>query len=178
MTPRAKKSKGNKHETRIAEEIHYTLLSLNPKYKSLFEDLADDNLRPKRDYSSGNFLDSQGDINLGLAKNFFPYSIECKHWKSLDLSLNALLKQNISSLVKVWNEQTVTKAREIGLTPLVVCRGNRTEDFCFYDKEVVKLIPIGRFVKIDNWIICLFKDFINEANRRIVEGERPFNKEG
>lgn len=174
MTPSAKKAKGNKHESKIAEIIHYSLLSQNPKYRSLFEDLADDNLRPKRDYSSGNFLDSQGDVNLGLAKKFFPYSVECKDWKTLDLRLNALLKSNIKVLVNFWHEQCLPNAKKSSLFPLLVFKSNRTENFCFYDKDVVKLIPTSRFIKIDNWIICLLDDFISDVNRRMIENERPF----
>lgn len=174
MSPSNKKTKGKVYETKVADEIHYKLMTLNAGYKALFEDIADDALRPKRDYSSGNFLDSHGDINLGLAKKFFPFSIECKHWKSLDLSLNAMMKSNLASLIKIWEEQVLPKSKETGLLPLLTFKANRTEDFVFYDKGALQMIPIGRFVKIDNWIICLLSDFINEANRRMLENERPF----
>lgn len=174
MTPSGRKQKGKTYENKIAADIHNFLLAKNEAYRNLYETLGNENLKPRRDASSGTFIGSLGDIDLGLAKKFFPFAIECKHWKILDLSLNSILSDKIKSLVTVWMDQALPKGRETGLLPLIVFKANRTEDFCFYDKNEVKLITINRFIKIDNWVMCLFSDFMVEVDIRIEAGERPF----
>lgn len=176
MSPSGAKQKGKKFEEKIAAEIHQSLMASNKEYRELFEAVANDNVKPKRDAASGNFKNSDGDVDLGMAKKYFPFSIEAKFWKSLDLGLNSMLQLKIKTIINVWHDQALPKSIETGLLPLIVFRANRTEDFCFFDKNVVKIIPLGRFIKLDNWIICLFKDFVNEVNRRVLTKEPPFDK--
>lgn len=176
MTPGAKKQKGNKFETKIADLIHAKLLQQNPEYQKLFEEVGHDRIKPQRDASSGNFVNSHGDIDLNLAKNFFPFSIECKFWKSLDLKLNSLMNDKLASLITVWNEQALPNSIKTGLKPLIVFTANYTSDFVFYDKNKVELIPLEKFLKIDNWIICLADDFIDCVNYRMVKKLPPFEK--
>ena len=95
MKPSARKQKGKNYEEKIAASIHDNLILNNNEYRTLFETVGNDKLKPRRDSSSGNFVDSHGDIDLNLAKKFFPFSIECKHWKTLDLSLNSILGRKL-----------------------------------------------------------------------------------
>ena len=170
------RQKGNKFETRIADKIHIKLLEKSKEYVNIFESIGNEEIKPKRDFASGNFSSSDGDIDLGIAKKFFPVSIECKNWKTLDISLNSLFKRKFASLIKIWGEQALPKARSTGLLPVVVFKANRTEDFCFYDKNEVPLIPINNFAKIDNYIFCLFDDFVEEVIDRVKEKKKPFDK--
>lgn len=161
MKPSARRQKGKNYENKIADLIHTKLLQSDNEYQKLFESVGNDSLKPKRDYSSGNFIDSDGDIDLGLAKKFFPFSIECKNWKTLDLSINTLLQKKITSLTKVWTEQALPQASRRELTPLIVFKANRTENFCFYSTDYFKFVPKGKYIRIDHWVICLFDDFMD-----------------
>lgn len=176
MTPAGRKSKGKNYEDRIAKLIHEFLLLKNNEYRELFLSLNNDNLRPRRDSSSGNFVSSTGDIDLNLAQKFFPFSVECKAWKSLDISLDSLLSAKLKILEVIWKNQVLPAAEKTGLRPLIIFKGNRTKDFCFYDKNVCNIIPINRFIKIDNWILCLFDDFIFDVNERIILEKTPFDE--
>ena len=177
MSPSNRKKKGKIFEEKIAADLHNFLIEHNPEYNKLFEQLGNDNnLKPKRDYSSGVFVDSQGDIDLRIAKQFFPFSIEAKAWKSLDLSINSLLKGKIKVLEGFWHDQALPNAERSGLLPLVVFKANRTDDFVFYDKNLVQAIPTRRLFKIDNWIVCLFQDFLVKVNSMVVEKKPPFDK--
>lgn len=175
MGPKARKEKGKKYENYISDLIHTILLSKNENYRSLYEAVENDNLKPRRDYSSGNFVNSDGDIDLGVAKKFFPFSIECKHWAKLDITLNAIFKRKFSDLIKIWSEQALPKSIKTGLKPLVIFKANRTDDYVFYDKDRVQLIPINNFIKVDQWIICLFTEFLFTVDKRITEKLSPFN---
>lgn len=159
MTPSNRKTKGKKFEEKIADQIHNALIENISEYKILYESVGNNNLKPNRDTSSGNFLTSDGDIDLGIAKKYFPFSCECKHWKVLDLSINSLLKGQIGSLIKVWTDQALPRAKLTNLQPLIIFRANRTEDFVFFDKQY-DFVPTKKYIKIDDWIICLFSDFL------------------
>ena len=162
MTPSGRKQKGKTYETKIAEMIHSFLMEFNEEYKTLYESLGNENLKPQRDFASGNFKGSDGDIDLGLAKKFFPYSLEMKHHKDLDLSLNAILTGKISKLKGIWEEQVMPKVIETGLNPMIVFRANRTEDFCFIKTNHVKDLNKFNFhVRIDDFAIVRFKDFLD-----------------
>lgn len=163
LTPSGKKSKGKKFETKIADSLHNYLMDNIPEYKNLYEQFNDPKLAPRRDASSGADLLSDADINLGIAKNFFPFAMECKDWKTLDLPLNAMMSDKIKILTTVWNDQAVPKCDGTDLTPLVVFKALRTKDYCFYDSTVIQLIPEDRFIKMGKYIICLWEDFMRMA---------------
>ena len=71
-----KKTKGNKFETKIANAIHEHLLMHSMKYASLWETVGhNEDLKPRRSRSSGAVIKEDGDVQLGIAKTFFPISI-------------------------------------------------------------------------------------------------------
>lgn len=167
MSPRGLKAKGKKYEDKIAAFLHTFFLEHSEAYKEIFEHVDNDELRPKRDFASGNLNGSHGDINLNLLKKWFPYAIECKHWKTLDLSLNSIIKGQIAALEKIWEEQCVPKAQECGLHPLIVFRANRTEDFALFragarNEEFLTDIWCSayNFVRVNDFIIMNIKEFI------------------
>lgn len=176
MSPSGRKSKGKKFEEKIASDLHNFLTENNPEYKDLYEQVGNPRMKPQRDASSGTFVGSFGDIDLNVAFKFFPFSVECKSWKSLDLSINSLLKGKIKVLEGFWNEQALPNAERSGLLPLVVFKANRTDDFVFYDKNIVQAIPTRRLFKIDNWVVCLFQDFLVKVNKMVLEKKPPFDK--
>lgn len=157
----AAKTKGKSYETKIAKLLQKWFYENNMEYKSLFNMINNEDLAPKRDSSSGTFVSSSGDIELGLLKNFFPYSIECKHWKSLDLTLNQILKNDAKSVKDVFYNQCVPAANKKNLKPIVVFSANRTEIFCFLENNSFYKMP-KKFIMIDKCFICLFKDFLEE----------------
>lgn len=159
MTPSQRKQKGKSYEDKIAKYLHKKLFEKYKGYKELFELVENPRLAPQRDFSSGTFVNSQGDIDLGIAKKFFPFSIECKHWKNLDLTINSILTKKITSLTKIWREQANRKAKEVGLHPLIIFKANYTKDFVFYDHGGMNVTPPVH-IQINNWIICLLDDFI------------------
>jgi len=162
MTPSSRKNKGKKFEEIIASMIHEKLISNNPEYWHIYNNLENERLKPKRDTSSGTFTGSLGDIDLGIAKKFFPYTIECKHWKSLDLSVNSLLQGKLKILESIW-EQALAASGKNNLIPLVVFKANRTEIFVYYDIHKVKFLPENNYLRKDQWIIGLWSDFINKT---------------
>lgn len=156
MKPAARKNKGKKFETKIAEQIHEHLYSTNIEYKTLYDAVGNEQVKPKRDSSSGTFTTSTGDIELGVAQKFFPFSIECKHWALLDLTLNSLMTGKIKSLETVWKQQCLPAAKEKGLEPLLVFKANRTETFV-YTQRILENVNI---VKVGDFFIYKFTDFI------------------
>ncbi len=157
MTPSQRKTKGKGFETKIADIIHKFLLVNVERYKELAEET---DLKPTRDFSSGTFLESKGDIELSIAKKYFPISVECKFWKILDLTLNTLLTGKIKVLTSIWNNQVVPNAKKAGLQPLLVFKGNRTDIFVFYQDEYV--LPKSYYIKVDKYVITTFEIFLNE----------------
>ena len=160
MTPSNRKRKGKSFEEKIANDLHNYFYQVNKEYKELFDNLDDNNLKPKRDFSSGVFKDSQGDINLGLLKKIFPFSIEIKHHKNLNFSLNSILKNDLSKLLSIWNNQVIPKSKEVGLFPLLVFKANYTQIFCMCNLENVDLTNVGNYVVIKDKVILLFDDFL------------------
>jgi hypothetical protein len=162
MSPSARKQKGKVFEEKIAKKIHEHLMEYNQEYCNLYNSLGNENLKPKRDFSSGNFNNSDGDIDLGLAKKYVPFSIEAKHHKDLDLTLNAIMNGKISKLEGIWKEQVLPKAEETGLKPLIIFRANRTSDFCFmYFKDLEYSEDFEKLIIIKKYVIITLEDFLH-----------------
>lgn len=159
MKASGKKTKGKAYETKISEMIHESLLNI-PEYKKLCEEFNDPKMIPHRNSSSGAEKDALGDIDLGLARKYLPLFIECKHWKTLDLSLNEIFK-GCKILIDVYEKQARPKANK--LIPVVVFKGNRTRDFVFTEAEhiLVRHLYNGtNIVYIDKYAIMLFEDLL------------------
>lgn len=170
------KVKGKKYEDKIAADLHASLIILNEDYRDLYETVGNEKLKPRRDASSGNYVDSHGDIDLNLGKKFYPFSIECKHWADLDLSINSILSGKIKVLENFWYKQAVPKSLETGLHPLVVFKGNYTKDFVFYNHNRLPILGYENFIRIGPWVICLFRDFNIEVSNLIISKKPPFDE--
>lgn len=166
------KVKGKKFEEQIATIIHKYFLAHNNNYSKLFKLVGNESLKPKRDSSSGNFTNSNGDVELGLLRKFFPVSIECKHHKDLNLSLNQLLSGDVSKLTKIYLGQAVVSAEKVGLLPIVVFKANYTKTFCFWNLTIfdLKLSFLADILYINTgnqFVITLFEDFLSVFNNKI-----------
>lgn len=173
MKPSNCKAKGKKFEEQIADKIHKYFLQHNEEYKKLFILAGNEQLKPKRDSSSGNFTNSNGDVELGLLRKFFPVSIECKHHKDLNLPLNLLLSDNIGKLFKIYFDQAVISAEKVGLLPIVVFKANYTKTFCFWHLPVFNLklsfLDSVSYIKLGhNFVITLFEDFLYVFNNKRI----------
>lgn len=158
------KSKGKSYESKIAKYIHNSLYEKCSEYKQLFDTCQNDNLKPKRDSSSGTFKNSDNDIDLGLAKKFFPFSVECKHHARInDININALLSGK-----NAWFETTFKQASEhsniSNLTPIIIFRGNRTIDMICMKRRDLPCYSINvkdNFIVIGDMIVIPLEDFMN-----------------
>ncbi len=153
------KGKGKKYEDKIALILHKYFYTNFQPYKELFDSVGNPEVRPKRDSSSGTFKNSDGDIDLGLLKKFFPFSIECKHRKELNFPLNTFLSDSNKILSEIWKKQVIPKSEQNNLLPIIVFSANRTKIFCYFDKNIFTNLP-NRCIIIDDKIICLFEDMM------------------
>ena len=106
-----RKQKGKKFEDLIAGKLHDILYESITEYRELYDLCDNETLKPKRDPSSGTFKISNGDIELGIAKKFFPFSIECKHNKEMNFSLNSILRNKLAMMWTIWDIQACPAAK-------------------------------------------------------------------
>ena len=157
------KAKGKAFENKVADILHRFLMQNNDEYNKLVEMVDNDNLIPHRDFSSGVFAKSDGDIDLGLAKKYFPFSIECKHHKDLNLSIESVFKDKIKKVYEVWEQQLVPKANRAKLDPLLIFKANRTDIYCMFDITKIDVFLLGdlnKYMKMEDKIFCRFDDFL------------------
>lgn len=163
------KQKGKSYENKIAEYIHNTLYEKCSEYKELFDHCKNDNLKPKRDSSSGTFKHSDNDIDLGLAKKFMPFSIECKHHAKInDVTINALLSDKNAWFIKTMEQ---AKDHSKGLIPIIFFRGNRTIDMVCFQTKDIDINKGDYFVNIDNLTIMPRDIFMQEYCLKFLEGK-------
>ncbi len=165
------KAKGKKFETKIAKILHSKLMENVSQYKNLVEAVNNENVLPKRDASSGIYASSNGDIELGIAKQFFPFSVECKDHKDLDLSINSIFKNKIKKVYDIWFKQCVPNAIKADLKPLMIFKANRTEDFVIHEKGLLNEELYNVYIKLNNGLIMtLFDEFIDNYIKAVVIG--------
>jgi hypothetical protein len=160
MKPGGAKTKGKKFETQISDLIHKRLYDLNEKYRTLYDACKNENLKPKRDSSSGTFNSSTGDIELGIAQQFFPFSIECKHHKDLNLSIESIARGKWSKLQNIFTDQCAPVAEKKGLLPIVVFKANRTDAYVLFQREQMDIDFVSFLIICEKWLIMRFDDFL------------------
>jgi len=157
------KTKGKGLENLVAEKIHETLLKKFPQYKELL--ILNPDLKVKRDSFSGAVDSCDGDINLGLGKSFFPYSVECKKIDALgELSIKQLTNSKMP-LKTTYILQCIPKANQKNLKPILVFQGNRTPIYAFFENERIQNNNLDKFsilFKINSYYICLFEEFLDD----------------
>lgn len=160
-----RRAKGKSYEKKISEILHDFFYNNVAEYQQLFDDIGNDNLKPKRDSSSGNFVGSDNDIDLGLAKKFFPFSIECKHHVSVGkMTLTTLFKSDIKFIRKTM-QQAKKHAEKTQLTPMIIMRGNYTSDVVVIENngdldlsqcKVKVYLDDLIFVELNEFLKCYF----------------------
>lgn len=75
----------------------------------------------------------KGDIWTPHDTAWWPYCIECKHYKELEW--NNLLTAKSTTILQFW-EQAVREAKVMNKKPLLIFRWNRSKDFVAYDDDI------------------------------------------
>ena len=104
----------------------------------------------------------KGDIWTPHDTAWWPYCIECKHYK--EIQWNNLLTSKTSNIFGFW-QQTVREAEVMKKKPLLLFRWDRSKDYAAYDDDLeiedyVEVSSFGHKFKIsrlDDWIKALKK---------------------
>jgi len=102
----------------------------------------------------------KGDIWHPSDTAWFPYCIECKHYK--DIEWNNLLTAKSSNLFSFWT-QTLREAGVMDKRPLLIFRWNRSKDFVAYDDHIlvdshIHINSFGHSFKIallSDWLVAV-----------------------
>lgn len=106
---------------------------------------------------SGSIDYLKGDIWTPHDTAWWPYCIECKHYKEIEW--NNLLTSKTTNIFGFW-AQTLREAETMNKKPLLIFRWNRSKDFVAYadDIKVENFVYIESFgfsfkiSKLDEWI--------------------------
>lgn len=106
----------------------------------------------------------KGDIICIQDTAWFPYTIECKHYK--EINWNNLLTAKSAEMYKFW-EQTLREADVMKKKPLLIFRWDRSKDYVAFDDdlEVVNCIEVNAFkmkfkiALLDEWLVEAKKQY-------------------
>jgi hypothetical protein len=76
----------------------------------------------------------KGDIMCIVDTAWFPWCIECKHYK--EINFNSLLTAKSADMYSFW-EQTQREALVMEKKPLLIFRWDRSKDFVAYDDDII-----------------------------------------
>ena len=104
----------------------------------------------------------KGDIWTPHDTAWWPYCIECKHYK--EIQWNNLLTSKTTNIFGFW-EQTLREADVMKKKPLLLFRWDRSKDFAAYDDdtEVEDYVEISSFghkfkiARLEDWIKAVKK---------------------
>lgn len=159
------KRKGSSFERKTMRQIILAFAKFNVASTDAFRSIL-----------SGGHKESFGDISLSpaLAK-LFPFSVECKHWRVVDIYQNFCQfdKMGKACKLKKWWQQTLEGAKKSGqLKPLLVFKSNNKRTLCMgYSHDI--LPAVCRDGKVKNVLkakrIPHMKNYVQEAEDRYVE---------
>jgi|TARA_R100001510_G_C7562238_1_gene141856 hypothetical protein len=98
---------------------------------------------------SGSIDYLKGDIWTPKDTAWWPYCIECKHYK--DIQWNNFLTSKTTDMLMFWR-QTVREAEVMEKKPLLIFRWNRSKDFAAFADN----LEVDHFVKVKSFG-CEFK---------------------
>jgi len=132
---RRSRRKGAGYEKKIEDVLHDFLMSKSSRYREVFSE-TDGVVRVKRDATSFGDLTGVGDINIPLVKTF-PISPECKHEKTLNMSIDSLFRKKSTVLFDYWRKHRdkLIKAGRESLYPVLFFRANNTLDYVLFCKQ-------------------------------------------
>lgn len=106
---------------------------------------------------SGSLEWLKGDIFVPTDTAWFPYTIECKHYATIDWS--NLLTAKTSDLHNFW-KQTTREAEVMKRKPLLIFRWNRSKDYVAFNDDII----VDNYVEIqsfgNNFKICLLDEWL------------------
>lgn len=102
----------------------------------------------------------KGDIICIEDTAWFPYTVECKHYASIDW--NSLLTAKSNDMFSFW-QQTLREANVMKKKPLLVFRWDRSKDYVAFDDDIeiseyIQVKSFGYTFKIallDTWITTI-----------------------
>lgn len=105
----------------------------------------------------------KGDIICIQDTAWFPYTIECKHYK--EINWNSLLTAKSTEMYKFW-EQTLREAEVMKKKPLLVFRWDRSKDYVAFDDDlaVTNYLEVSSFEM--KFKIALLEDWLVEAKKQ------------
>ena len=112
---------------------------------------------------SGSIDFMKGDVFVPSDTAWFPYVIECKHYK--ELNFTNLLTAKSNELYSFW-AQVQEEAKTMDKLPLVIFRWNRSKDYVLFDSdlEVKDFIHVNCFCK--SFKIALLSDWVEKFKER------------
>jgi hypothetical protein len=106
---------------------------------------------------SGSIDYLKGDIWTPHDTAWWPYAVECKHYK--DIEWNNLLTSKTTDMLQFWR-QAVREAEVMKKKPLLIFRWNRSKDFVAFDDDT----EVEAYVKINSFEcsfkVCLLDDWL------------------
>ena len=109
---------------------------------------------------SGSIDYLKGDIWTPRDTAWWPYAIECKHYKNIEW--NNLLTSKTTDLLQFWR-QAVREAEVMDKKPLLIFRWNRSKDFVAFNDNLkvdfyIEVKSFGccfKVTKLDDWLTCI-----------------------
>jgi len=102
----------------------------------------------------------KGDIWTPHDTAWWPYAIECKHYK--DIEWNNLLTSKTTDILQFWR-QAVREAEVMKKNPLLIFRWNGSKDFVAFDDDIkvnffIEIKSFGchfKVTKLDDWLLSI-----------------------
>ena len=152
------RAKGNGFENKIAKMIVKEFHDFGIRRKHCYRTPGSGGHRQARNTDPGDLV-----IHRKLRK-LFPYCVECKFYKSIDLwNLFLSFRYHVkSSKFKTWLKQVCTAAKRTHQIPLLIFKKNNADILCAlpYDSKLDHS-PVLKFkYKHKTWIVLKFKSLI------------------
>lgn len=167
----AKNPKGSTFENQTAKDVIAALAPQNAQRDEIF----------RTPLSGGHPYAPSGDLIVAdRLRPWFPFTVECKNWKSWKAgSFWNPRKQDIS-----WLNQTMRECEDgpDGNRPLLVCKGNLTGSFAIIPKRAFDSLQwatpfVPRFLfKVGGrvWVQIAWEDFLIALGQRAT-ANKPFS---
>jgi hypothetical protein len=91
----------------------------------------------------------KGDIWTPHDTAWWPYAIECKHYKNIEW--NNLLTSKTTDMLEFWR-QAVREGEVMKKKPLLIFRWNRSKDFVAFNDDII----VSPYIKVESFG-CEFK---------------------
>jgi len=108
----------------------------------------------------------KGDIWTPKDTAWWPYCIECKHYK--DIQWNNFLTSKTTDMLTFW-KQTLREAEVMEKKPLLIFRWNRSKDFIAFDDD----LKVEHYVEVKSFgyhfKITLLEEWIKKTKPKLCK---------